>query len=259
METESLADAIAMATNALVKYSIPLYSEDLNGKPLLRGTGFVVSANGHAFLVSAAHVFDIAIVETLFFFTGPKRVQLVKGQLARSSASSGRDQDPADVGVLRLPKSASPPYPTVDKFAMPISHLRARHLPRSGKEYVFIGFPASKSDAHATRKEAEVAPFAFLLRSIEDDAYAANGIDVGRHIGLKLDRRRGHTLDGRKAHFPRPNGMSGSPIIALYDDQGDNDEPVFPVVGVATRYDESRQLVRGADIADVIDAIAQMS
>jgi len=259
MNNASLVDAIALATDMLVKYSIPLYSEDRNGKPELRGTGFIVAANGHAFLASAAHVFDIAVAETLFYFTGPKQVQLVKGQLARSGPSSGRDHDLTDVGVLRLPKGASPPYRKVDKFAIPFSSLRARHLPRAGKDYVFIGFPASKAGAHATKKEALVAPFAFLLRSIDDDAYATKRIDPARHIGLKLDRRSGYAMDGRKVQFPKPNGMSGSPIIALFDDQGGVDEQVFPVVGVATRYDASHSLVRGTDIASVIDAITRLS
>ena len=74
MTTRTVAEAITMASEHLLKHSIPLYSEDRNGRPYLRGTGFVVAANGRCYLVTAAHVLDIARSECLFYFAGPRQV-----------------------------------------------------------------------------------------------------------------------------------------------------------------------------------------
>lgn len=59
---------------------------------------------------------------------------------------------------------------------------------------------------------------------------------------MNLDLRHGFGSDGTKRHFPKPNGMSGSPIVVLFDEAGDNDSRAFPVVGIATKYYQSKRL-----------------
>jgi hypothetical protein len=49
--------------------------------------------------------------------------------------------------------------------------------------------------------------------------------------------------------------MSGSPIVVLFDESGD-DSRVFPVVSVATKYFKSSKMVLGTDVSYVLDAIA---
>ena len=259
MTTRTVAEAITMASEHLLKHSIPLYSEDRNGRPYLRGTGFVVAANGRCYLVTAAHVLDIARSECLFYFAGPRQVCPLREPMVLSKGVPDRDHDTVDVGVVVIPKGALPPHPAVDKFPMALTNLRSRHLPRSGKEYVLIGYPASRASSHRERREAMVGPCAFLLRSVDDEAYSDYGLDPRRHVGLSLKLGKGFDLDGHRQHFPRPQGMSGSPIVVLYDERGENDAAVFPVVGVATRFLEPQRLLVGTDISQVIDAIARLA
>ncbi len=66
-------------------------------------------------------------------------------------------------------------------------------------------------------------------------------------------QRKGYASDGSKKNFSHPSGMSGSPLIALYDENGDND--FFPVVGVFTSYRKRQRIAFGTDVQYVIDAI----
>ena len=258
MTTMTVAEAITMASEHLLKHSIPLYSEDRNGRPYLRGTGFVVAANGRCYLVTAAHVLDIARSECLFYFTGPRQVCPLREPMVLSKGVPDRDHDTVDVGVVVIPKGSLPPHPAVDKFPMALTNLRSRYLP-----------VWARSTCSSDIRRAGPAPIASagkrwwepvrVLRSVDDEAYSDYGLDPRRHVGLSLELGKGFDLDGHRQHFPRPQGMSGSPIVVLYDERGENDAAVFPVVGVATRFLEPQRLLVGTDISHVIDAIARLA
>ena len=72
---------------------------------------------------------------------------------------------------------------------------------------------------------------------------------------IKLNEATAKTKGGTHQNFPKPQGMSGSPIVVLYEEEGDSDSRVFPVVAVATTYRKSSQLLFGTDVKYVLDAI----
>ena len=242
---------IKEVTELLAKFSTPLYQYDSDHRPELIGTGFFVKAGGSSFLVSAAHVLDVAKNRGLFFYIAPKTTRNLSGRLIRSNHEDNRHSDLIDVGVLRLSAESEPPYPEVDKFAMEPSYLRPRFRPRTAKAYAVIGFPATKNRASGARREVSAIPYAFHhLEPIDEGQYESHGLQPDTHIALKLDVRRGFGPGGTKQHFPDPYGMSGSPIVVLYDLAGD--ENVTRVVGVATTYRKHSRLVFGTDIGYVI-------
>jgi hypothetical protein len=247
--------AIAETTALLVKFCVPLYQYGRNRRPHLNGTGFFVRSGAHNFLVSAAHVLDTAKTDGLFFYIDTGTVRHLSGKLLRTKGEGNRSMDLIDVGVLHLSGDSVPPYPNADKFPMDFSYLCPRYRPRTGKDYIFIGFPASKSKVSGARREVAVTPYGFRNEPIEEGMYSSHGLNPEMHIALKLDVRKGFGPGGTKQHFPDPGGMSGSPIVVLYDYHGQNDDRIFPVVGVATRHRKASRLVFGADIAYVVDAI----
>ncbi|MBX3672715.1 MAG: hypothetical protein KF776_07045 [Burkholderiales bacterium] len=252
---DPLDAAIEQATELLLKFCVPLYQLDRNGRPLLNGTGFFVRAGKSSFLVSAAHVLDTAASHGLFFYVEPGTIRHLSGHLIRSQGEGNRDSDLIDVGVLQLSEDSVPPYPNVDKVPMDISYLRAQYRPRTAKDYVFIGFPATKCKVSGANREVLASPYAFRNEPLDEADYEAQGLHPDTHIALKLNVRKGFGLGGKPQHFPIPQGMSGSPIVVLYDREGPNDERVFPVVGVATTYRKTQRVVFGTDIGYVIDAI----
>jgi hypothetical protein len=138
---------------------------------------------------------------------------------------------------------------------MDISYLRPSYRPRTAKDYIFVGFPGTKAKVSGALREVTVTPYAFRNQPIEESEYESHGLNPDRHIALRLDVRRGFGPGGSKQHFPNPHGMSGAPIVVLFDHAGPNDDRVFPVAGVATKYRETSRLVFGTDIAYVKDAI----
>jgi hypothetical protein len=251
-EDDKLSKAIEKATDLLLKFSIPLYKNH-NGRPELHGTGFFVKASSDHFLVSAAHVLDKA--KELFYYCTPNTLRHLSGRLVRSKGVENRAYDLIDVGVLKLSDGHTPPYPEVDKFAMDISYLQPRYRPRTGKTYALIGFPATKSGVDIRNRNVLTASYAYRNKSIGETEYQRHGLDPQTHVALPLDLKKGFGSDGKHRNFPKPQGMSGSPIIVLFEEEDAGDARVFPVVAVATTYLKPEQILFGTDVAYVLDAI----
>jgi hypothetical protein len=117
------------------------------------------------------------------------------------------------------------------------------------------GFPATKSRTDPVAQSVEVTPTAFRLSPVAESEYERHGVSMETHIVLELDLKRGFDTFGAHRNFPKPNGMSGAPIVVLYEHDASGDSRVFPVVGVATTYRKQHRMLIGTDIGFVIDAI----
>jgi hypothetical protein len=244
---EPLGDLIAEVVEDLSAFSIPLYQQDYNGRPSLHGTGFFVTVGQDDFLVSAAHVFDRA-TNRLFFYSSPDTPRYLSGHRIRSGSPGSRDRKSIDIGVLKLTGDPMPPYPAVRKFAMDVSNLKPSYQPRSGKDYVMIGFPATKNCFNAVEQTVPADPYAYRTQSVPEEEYRVHGVSADTHVVLFLDLKKGFDQSGKLQHFPKPRGMSGSPIVVLA--RGD-DSRVFPVV-VAVLTDHRRKAAMGTDVGSVL-------
>lgn len=255
---QSWPEVIGEVVDLLTKFSIPLYVNDKYGRPDQFGTGFFVRAGGSNFLVSAAHVLDLTRTKNVFFYAAPNKLRSLNGRVLTTGHPDKRDDDLLDVGVMKLTGDAMPPYPEVDKFPMDISYLKPSYLPRSGKHYVIVGFPATKSRVDTKDRAALVSPYAYRSDSTEENEYFTQGVGVETHVLLPLDLKKGLDPAGHVRAFPKPQGMSGSPIVVLYDQtESDGDSRVFPVVAVGTRYRKMSKVLIGTDVRFVLGAIEQ--
>jgi hypothetical protein len=252
----SLPEVIAEAAELLTKFSIPLYVNDKYQRPVLFGTGFFVRAADDHFLVSAAHVLDVARTQRVFFYVTPSKLRALTGSVLTTGLPDKRDDDLLDIGVMKLSGEAAPSYPEVEKFAMDASYLTPNYLPRSGKHYVIVGFPATKSVVDSRGRTTLAAPYAYRSDAIDDRDYAAHGVDAKTHVVLPLNLKRGFDAAGRIVNFPKPQGMSGSPIVVLYGEPGsEGNSRVFPVVAVGTRYRRKTKVLIGTDVRFAVGAI----
>ena len=257
---EAWPQLLEQAVDLLKKFSIPLYVYDRYGRPEQFGTGFIVRRGELHFLVSAAHVLDRTQSTGVFFYSTPKTLRSLTGRVLTTGHPDRRNDDLLDVGVIKLAGAGMPPYQTVDKLPMDISYLRPSYLPRSGKHYVIVGFPATKSRVNTEGGTALVSPYAYHSDPVAESVYEAQGVDARTHVALPLDLRKGTDPHGRIRTFPKPQGMSGSPIIVLYDEaEVDRSPTPFPVVAVGTRYRSEPKVLIGTDVRFVIGAIEQLS
>jgi hypothetical protein len=249
---DRLNTALENATQTLSAFSTQVY-RDVKGKPVPEGTCFFIQEGSQVFLVSAAHVLFRA--QDLYFYSAPDEKRPLSGQLARSGKNKALDNDAVDVGVLLLGDGAKPPFPAVGKSSMPVSYLRPKRTPRSG-HYVFVGFPATKTYVNNRTKQVEVQAYAYRNISVPDDDYSSYGLSPETHLVLPLDLKKGIDAEGRHAHFPKPQGMSGSPVFELFRPDEAKPGRSFPIVAVATMY--KQKLIRATDVSFVLDAITAL-
>jgi hypothetical protein len=147
-----------------------------------------------------------------------------------------------------------PPYPDVNKYPMDISYLKPGYLPRIGKHYSFAGFPATKTKVSNFKNSIEVTTYSYRSDSIPDSEHSKYGVDASTHIVLPLDTKKGYDKNGNSTHFPKPQGMSGAPVVVLYEEDGDASR-TFPVVAVAIEHRPRDNVVIATDVKFVLEAI----
>jgi hypothetical protein len=257
VQNRSIGYVTGKAVDLLTKFSIPLYVKDRYGRPEQFGTGFFVRARESHFLVSAAHVLDVARTRRVFYYTTPTTVRALTGKVLTTGFPNNRDDDPLDVGVMKMTGDGLPPYREVDKFAMDISYLHPNYVPRANKHYVIVGFPATKSIIDTQRRTALVSPYAYRSDSFDDKDYVSMGLNAATHVALPLNLRKGIDTTGKTRTFPKPQGMSGSPIVVLYEDTNKKQPRVFPVVAIGVRYRGSQKVLIGTDVRFAVEAIGR--
>jgi len=250
-----LEEVVQKLTTILSRHVIPIFSDDNSGRPQHRGTGFLVSACRSSFLISAAHVFDCD--RPLFFHATSTTKRWLSGELRLTKKPDGksRDSDRLDIGVLKLRSPGLPPYPQVEKYPLPISDLKASALPRERKVYLVLGFPGSKSQPHLARRDVTPVPYGFWNTSAQTQRYTKIGVSPDSHIAIAFERTRGRGPDGEVRTFPKPAGMSGSPVWLLYDEVGPNDPTRTPVVGIFIEYKRSHHVMLATDIGIALKMI----
>jgi len=247
-------EVIEEATNLLTKFVIPIYVE-VRGRPIQIGTGFFVRQGDHLCFASAGHVLEMLRDQELFIYISSHEIRKLSGKLFLTPFDANRDDDLLDVGVLRFSGEGKPPYADIEKFAMDISYLKTLPGPRSEKNYAIVGIPASKSRVNPAARQVAAAAYAYRAYSIDDAQYSQHGYDPSSHIILPFNPKRGFDTKGEHRSFPKPNGMSGSPIWILYSDDEANDERVFSVAGIGTRHRRAEGLLIGTDVRVVLDMI----
>ena len=254
-EEKSLNEVIDDAMGVMAKVVVPLYQEDGRGRPSSYGSGFFIKAGEHHFLVSAAHVLETIKAKPLFYYSAPEIKRKLSGKLLLNPWQGDRKNDPIDIGVLRLSGEGLPPYHEVGKFSIDVSFLRHRCLPRSGKHYMIVGFPASQSHVNPALRQVAATAYGYRNCSIKEDEYCKHGLSPETHLALPLDLELCFDSNVKHRNFPRPQGMSGSPIWILYDEDGRDEPQVLPIVAVGTKYWRKERLLVGTDVAVVIKMI----
>jgi hypothetical protein len=186
-----------------------------------------------------------------YFYIGPRTKRKLSGstRLTRVPQGRGRRNDDLDIGVLRLEGPGLPPYPSVEKYPLPIGALKPGALPREGKQYLVAGFPGTQTSLDSAKREITTTLYSYRNISHSAEKYPSIGVDLQSHIAVIFDRKRSLGPDGNHRMFPDPAEMSGSPVWLLYDQNGPNDPTQTPVVGVATEHRKEHRAIIATDIS----------
>lgn len=253
--THNLAEVLDEATSILAKFVVPLYEADFRGRPSAHGTCFFVKAGTQHFAVSAAHVLETLAKRPLYYYVSPTVTRRLTGRVLLTPWHGDRERDPIDIGIVKLSGDGQPPYPEVAKFAMDVSYLHPTSLPRSQKHYVIVGFPASRTRSNPVGRTVEAIAYGYRTNSASDGEYVRYDLSADKHLLLPLDLKKGFDSSGVHRNFPKPKGMSGSPIWIMYDENGGEQPRVFPVVAVGTKYWKNKGLLLATDVRVVSEMI----
>ncbi len=233
----------AKAIQLVAKFVVPLYVMRRN-MPVLIGSGFFIAINGKTILISAAHVLNLlSDTSPLFTFEKPDQLIQIGGKRYLS------DPNELDLGFI-VTSNVSLPWPEVEISPCGFDYLCAERTPRAGKHFVITGYPETKNRVDPSNRTIKAEIHAYHARSIPDEEYVVHKLDPQRHVALPLDLKKAYSLDGVHRNFPKPQGMSGSPIWELYDESLYPDQPrMFPIVAVGTTY--KNRIIYGADVGEL--------
>ena len=238
------------AVTTLSRFTVPLY-RDVRGKPEQFGSGFFLESGGRVVLVSAAHVLRTAKDQTIYYYISKNEICRLDGKLILGKGGGG-DDDHIDVAGLVLSERTSLPKPETGKVAVPLSYLAPRYLPRTGKQYLIVGYPSTKNEANPVAKSVTARPYAYHEDSATLEAYEKLGLSQAGHIVIPLNLRKGFDSSGQQVTFPKPNGISGSPLWVLYEEAGKDAHRTFPLVGVGIEYRWAEKLLVATDSQEVL-------
>lgn len=199
------------------RHIVPIFV-DKDGAPDSVGTGFLMFIEGQHLLMTAAHVLDaISEQRELYYYAGTKTKRAIAGEILLSRIPQGktRKQDVIDTGIVFLEGEGLPPYTEIGKESMDASRLAPFSTPRAKKKYAFLGFPASKSKVTRPEKNVRSAAYSYLSSSVAPEAYPPLDLSEDSHIVLTFNEKDIVHPDGRRMNFPKPQGISGSPLWEL--------------------------------------------
>lgn len=239
------------------QYVLPIFI-DIDGAPTSVGTGFLLHTGRDHVLITAAHVLEgIGSGKSFYFYVARSLKRTVAGLvlMAKLPPSGRREDDQIDVAAVLLEGDSDelPPFPLVGKDSMPLEMVSAHASPRSDKRYAFLGFPSSKATVNRVIKGVRSASYAYLAATAPTSVYLTLRLEETSHIVLPFAKRNVVTLEGAKYNFPRPKGMSGSPLWELRKPEDGGRK----VVGVMIEHRKQENVFLATDIGFVLRILSE--
>jgi hypothetical protein len=205
------AHAVAERVRASVR---PLFIEE-DDAPQLVGSGVLIALGEATFLLSAAHVLDERNQGTWIF--GPNGLLPLTGECLFSSIpSEGRDADKLDVGAVRLSDDlarALGELRILTAYDLDLDDRAFVDSPPS-KQYLVVGYPASKAKPRRQTRRLTVETFVLTATALAREQYKRLEVDDFSHLALSFDQRKVTNVDGRVT-APHLYGVSGGGIWTL--------------------------------------------
>jgi hypothetical protein len=249
----------ALSAVALAPHLVPIFKQKLGElAPEHRGAGFLVNAENHCFLISAAHVLDSpGLTSELFCYLNERHPRFLLGQrpsrLTDPPPGKNKLDDLIDVGVCYLGPLSS--LPGVEQIALPLDRLRPAALPRGDKWYILAGFPGGSNQVNIDRRAKHITSnrVTTFARSRPTKVCHKCKVTPETHIVIEHTRDLRSKLSNRTGKFPKTRGMSGSPLWFLPEKSHEEFyiKPL-PIVGVFIRYDGPRRALISTDIGEAL-------
>jgi len=246
-----LQRALAAIHPEVSKFTFPLFAADERGKPDLYASSVLVTVDGVAILLTAAHAVHEITRTGSDVYLGAKTIAPIKTRFVRTSEAG---QDELDLAATIVPEEflrfeAMHTLPQSRFCLQPYStppHIRCIH-----------GYPLTKNK---TRKRANVSTSVFTKygltyagasNDVVDD-YALYGKHDSKHVALRYQRQSRNEI-GELIMPPHPKGISGGGLWSIPDSF--NPQTLF-LDGIAIEFHD-KSLVFATRIEHVVAFVHQ--
>lgn len=233
------------------KFTFPLFTADERGKPDLYASSVLVTVDGYAVLLTAAHAVHEITRTGSDVYLGAKTIVPIKTKFVRTS-EDGRDE--FDLAATIIPdeflrSEAMHAMPQSKFCQQPYSsppHIRCIH-----------GYPVTKNKTH---KRANITTnvftkygltYAGASNDVVDD-YALYGKHDSKHVALRYQRQSRNEI-GELITPPHPKGISGGGLWSIPNSF--NPQTLF-LDGIAIEF-HGKSLVFATRIEHVVTFVRQ--
>jgi hypothetical protein len=204
-DRKGLADGLDAAAVHFRRAVLPLYTIDERGYPKTVGTGVFFKIGSTPFLISAAHVLDLAPKEVIYI--GGELLTAMTGRLTHTNTSQ---RDLIDVSICEL-HAKTVEYLGRVQF-LSVGDVDRNHVLNYVKPhpYLAFGFPISKQPK--TKDGIQDAyPMLIGTRLAPLSAFKSEKLDPNHSLLFDFDMENVETRDG-SGRAPAPHGISGGPV-----------------------------------------------
>lgn len=246
-----------------IKAVCPIYRETDRKRPELIGSGILIDFGKARYIVTAAHVHDLAMNPWRGLYTlGQNLVPLPKAFVKASLPGSGkREDDHLDFAFARFDEATADEL-AERKFFLPFMLIDADDRLTPTATYMFTGYPCSREKAEYGKKRIMPKMWALTERAVSTLEMTELGYYPEDHIVVRYKPTDRTDESGRSKQFPNPQGMSGGPVW-----RGDGDPkgwlqtPGMRLVGIGIEHgkDKDNEMMIGVRMHRITALMAELN
>lgn len=243
-----------MTINDFPQYIFPFYKPDSKDRPMVTGTGILLSVSNHYFVITAAHVLD-EFEDTIYLPLGDLTI-LQRPKVITTAIPDGgtRANDKIDLATFKLSDNEAKRFAELGWQFITVGSIDPNDVNRPGKKYIFTGFPSSKNKCNFSQKT--VKPFSYsakcITKSIEE--ITSFGFKHPIHIVVEFDPKSMMTPDKNRITAPNPKGMSGG---AIWTENTNTQSYSLVGVGIENHDDKQKKVLVGMRIGGVVKLLLE--
>lgn len=215
----------------------PLFVARRPDPPVFAGSGVLLRLQGRPFLLTAAHVSDVAPATGLLVGTSSGiRPMYGRRYVTKVPASAQREDDRLDIAVLCLDERSALSFEGS-------SFLEQGELAMAPSEepppsVLLVGYPTSIQRTSPRRPPEGASVYTLLASPAPSDYYADLHYSKDTHLLIPFDRHSSWRITG-KSTSPDLHGVSGCGLWFL-DEQPQPARPTARLAGIVTGWNPAR-------------------
>ena len=243
----------------LYRHTVPLFEFDRR-RPILRGSGVVVSVDQKHFVISAAHVFESGFSDLGFGYPSPEGFRVfgargLKIFVARAQDGAGNPKravykDGLDLAIIE---------PVEEVLESLQSHyhffdLRLSSYSPLAKWAVVSGWPAKKNIYDARKRVCKFQHcYAVQCPFVEIDRLRAAGWNPDTFFGLSANKEKdfASAISGARVHLPKLDGMSGGGLWVRSSTNSVTPDGDWRLAGIVVEDDEQLRMLKAIKVQQV--------